>query len=67
MKLGNKLFFFSILFLCVCNFSFAEDKITSTPLINLEEIKPSFDGLSEENEKLLPNQNIKKKRNQIVL
>ena len=59
MKLGNKLFFFSILFLYVCNFSFAEDKITSTPLINLEEIKPSFDGLSEENEKLLPNQNIK--------
>ena len=61
MKLGNKtnlifLFFFSF------NLSFAEDKISSTSLINLDKIKPSFEELNDENEKSLTNQEIKEKR-----
>ena len=50
MKPGNKntplfIFFFSI-------FSFisqAEDKIVSTPLLNLDSIKPSFENIDEKN------------------
>ena len=52
MKLGNK--FFLILILYTYSYlSFAEDKITSTPLINVEEIKPSFEDLELENENTL--------------
>ena len=62
MKFGNKINFFLILFLIICNFSFAEDKIISTPLINLEEIKPSFEELNDEDDNPLTNQNLKKKK-----
>ena len=62
MKLGNKFNFFLILFLISYNFSlFAEDKITSTPLINLNEIKPSFEELNEENDNLITYEKLKKK------
>ena len=37
MRLGNKIFFLFLFF--IYNSSFAEDKIVSTPLINLNEIK----------------------------
>jgi hypothetical protein len=61
MKPGSK-FFFSLLFIFLSNnFSFAEDKIISSPLINLEEIKPSFEDINEENESTTSPQNIKKK------
>ena len=45
MILGNKyiLFLFLLLF---HNYTFAENKITSSPLINLNKIKPSFDELN---------------------
>jgi len=62
MKRKNKnktiknFFFFSY------NLSFAEDKITTTPLINLDEIKPSFEELNEENENPTINQSIKEKK-----
>ena len=42
--------------------SFAENKITSTPLINLEKIKPSFEELSDEKDSLTTNQRIKEKK-----
>ena len=62
MKLGNKFNFFFILFLISYNVSlFAEDKITSTPLINLNEIKPSFEELNEENDNLITYGKLKKK------
>ena len=61
MKLGNRAIFI-IFFLISCKISFAEDKIISSPLINLEEIKPSFDELNEENENLTTNKNIKEKK-----
>ena len=56
MKLGNKLFFLSIFFFIILNLSLhSEEKILSSPLINLEELKPSFeeinDSIKEENKK----------------
>jgi hypothetical protein len=62
IKLGNKLIIFLILFIFSSNLSLADDKITSTPLINLEKIKPSFEELNEENENLTTNQNLKEKK-----
>ena len=50
MKFGNKiiLLIFALLFL---NFNLlAEDRITSTPLLNIEKIKPSFEELDEPND-----------------
>ena len=61
MKLGNN-FFFSI-FLVFYNYSFAEDKILSTPLINIENIKPSFEDTNEDNENFTTNEYIKNKKN----
>ena len=61
MNLGNKIYFFSILLL-FSNFSFAEDKISSSPLINLEEIKPSFEEINEDDKNLVNNQNLKEKK-----
>ena len=60
MKLGNKFIF--ILFLFYFNLLIAEEKIITSPLINIEEITPSFDELDEENENILSNQNLKEKK-----
>ena len=62
MKLGNKITSLFILFIFFHNLSFAEDKIISTPLINLNEIKPSFEESNEVNDDLSSNQNIKEKK-----
>jgi hypothetical protein len=53
MKLGNRLFFLSIFFFIILNLSlYSEEKILSSPLINLEKLKPSFeetiDSINEE-------------------
>ena len=64
MNLGSKkikllfIILFTILFV---NNSFSEDRITTSPLINLEKIKPSFEE-PDENENLNTKQNIKKKK-----
>ena len=60
MKLGNKIIFF--LFFFNLNFSYADDKILSTPLLNIEKIKPSFEELDEENQNILLNQKLKEKK-----
>ena len=54
MKLGNFKFFFWCLLLIVTNtfFVFAEDKIESVPLINLEELSPTFEEDKSELEKI---------------
>ena len=44
------------------NFSNADDKIITTPLINIEKIKPSFEELVNENENISLSQNLKKKK-----
>jgi hypothetical protein len=62
MKLGNKINFFLIVIFLLQNFSLADDKITTTPLINLDEIKPSFEELNDNSENLVTDQNIKEKK-----
>ena len=45
----------------------AEEKIKTTPLINLDQIKPSFEELLDENENITSNQDLKEKKNQSAL
>ena len=54
MKLGNFKNFFLCLFLILANtfFVLAEDKIESVPLINLEELSPTFEEDKSELEKI---------------
>ena len=63
MKLGNKIYKIIILFFLFLSFSNANEKITTSPLINIDEIKPSFEELVDENESISLNQNLKKKTN----
>ena len=63
MKLGNKNYFFLLLFFFYTNLLFAENKIVTTPLLNIEKIKPSFEELDEETENISTNQNLKEKKN----
>ena len=53
MKLGNKIYVTLILFFCFLPLSYAEEKITTSPLINVENIKPSFEELEDISEKNL--------------
>ena len=62
MKPGKQINLFLILFFLLPNFSFAEDKISSTPLINLDKIKPSFEELNAENDDFITDQNLKEKK-----
>ena len=59
MKLGNKILIILILFLNIKFFLIADEKITSSPLINIDKIKPSFEEFEENNEKVSLNQNLK--------
>ena len=61
MKLGNNNFFLIILTCIFSNFSFAQDKITSTPLINIDDIKPSFEVIDDDNDDLNSNLSLKEK------
>ena len=63
MKLGNKVNLLFILFFVLFKLPcFAENKITSTPLINLEKIKPSFEESNDESDNLIINQKLKEKK-----
>ena len=62
MKLGNKIFKFFLMYFVCQNILFSEDKITTSPLLNIEEIKPSFEELIEENENVSSDQNLKEKK-----
>jgi hypothetical protein len=61
MKPGNQINCLFILLIFFYNSLLAEDKIISAPLINLEKIKPSFEEINEQNDKLSINQNLKEK------
>ena len=63
MKPGNKIILIISLFLIFSNFSSAEQKITTTPLINIDQIKPSFENFDEKSEKVSSNKNLKEKKN----
>ncbi len=67
MKLGNKVFqilFFSLISVCSV---IAEEKIITTPLINVEKITPSFEEIEEESENIISNQNLKEKKKEISI
>ena len=65
MKLGNKIFLVMFFFFGFSNFLVAEQKISTTTLINVDKIKPSFenldDKLEDKNEKIPPDAKIKQK------
>tara|TARA_X000000950_G_C13702162_1_gene572596 strand:+ start:254 stop:757 length:504 start_codon:yes stop_codon:yes gene_type:complete len=62
MKPGNKINLILIFCLFFSNFSAAEEKILTSPLINVEEIKPSFEELDEEDENISSSKNLKRKK-----
>ena len=63
MKLGNKKLIISIFFyLFYCLSSLAEDKILSSPLINLDELKPSFEETDDSINDLINNEVIQNKK-----
>ena len=62
MKLGSKVNVFLISLIIFHKFSFADEKITTSPLINIDEIKPSFEELDSEIENLSSDQNLKEKK-----
>ena len=62
MKLGYKIYQNIILFFFFFNFSNADEKIATTPLINIDKIKPSFEEIVDENEKIPLSQNLKEKK-----
>ena len=63
MRLGNSKFFFIFLFFIYLSPSQSEDKILTTPLINLNELKPSFEEIEDINEDSIANNDeIKQKK-----
>ena len=62
MKLGSSAIYTLIFYSIFSVFVNAEDMITSTPLINVDEIKPSFEELEDENENVTSSQDIKEKK-----
>ena len=62
MKLGNKIYFILVFFFISSNFLIADDKITTSPLINMKEIKPSFEELNMDTEETFSKQNLKEKK-----
>ena len=67
MKLGNKILLIIFLFSYSVSISHSEEKITSSPLINIDKIKPSFENLDEDSEKTYLNQDLKEKKSSISL
>ena len=62
MKLGNKINFILVFFFLSSNFLIADDKITTSPLINMKEIKPSFEELNMDTEETFSKQKLKEKK-----
>ena len=62
MKLGNKIFSIFFLGIIFIELSFAEQKVTLSPLINIDDIKPSFEVLDEKNDNTNSRQSLKEKK-----
>tara|TARA_E500000331_G_scaffold11026_1_gene10117 strand:+ start:167 stop:679 length:513 start_codon:yes stop_codon:yes gene_type:complete len=63
MKLGNKKLILSIFFYLFYSISsLAEDKILTSPLINLDELKPSFEETDDSTNDLINNEVIQNKK-----
>ena len=63
MILGNKILIISILYFFLIQTAKAEEKITTSTLINIEQIKPSFEELEADNEIISTNRNLKERTN----
>ena len=63
MKLGNNIYLIIIIFFFSSNISYTEEKISTSPLLNIEDIKPSFEELEELNENTSINKDLKEKKN----
>ncbi len=63
MKPGNKTIYFIFLlnFFCI-SFSLAEEKIVTSPLINLEKLKPSFEEIEETINEEISNESLRNKK-----
>ena len=61
MKAGNKVYLITFLFFLKLNFSLANDKITTSTLLNVEKIKPSFEDLIEEKDSISSSVTLKEK------
>ena len=66
MKLGNKVYLILVLIFFPLSLLIADEKITSTPLINIDKITPSFEDMEEESENISTKQNIKEKKNYVT-
>ena len=63
MKPGNKTIYFIFLLNLFCiSFSFAEEKIVTSPLINLEKLKPSFEEIEETINEETSNESLRNKK-----
>ena len=63
MKLGCKILITLLLTLVIENhLMYAQEKITSSPLLNIDQIKPSFDEQGENKENLTIDKSLKKKK-----
>ncbi len=64
MKLGSYKFTLSFLFLLFyTSVSLTEDKVSTSPLINLNELKPSFEEVEDSSNDITSNEVIKDKKN----
>ena len=61
MKLGNKVLLILLFYFFFLNFLYTEEKITTSPLVNIDEIKPSFEEL-DDIENPISNKIIKEKK-----
>ena len=61
MKPGNNIFLILLFYIFFLNLLFSEEKIVTTPLINIDEIKPSFEELDDQ-ENFSSNKSFKEKK-----
>ena len=62
MKHGNKIVLIFLILLLPLKSIYAEQKIVSTPLINIDDIKPSFENMEDKNEITFSKKNLKEKK-----
>ena len=67
MKPGNRLSLAIIFYFIFFDFTLAEEKIVTSPLINVEKIKPSFEEPEKENDVISSNKKLKEKKSNINL
>ena len=67
MKLGNKIIQILTTLFVLISSVIADEKIVSTPLLNVEKIIPSFEEFVDENENVSTDQNLKEKESTALI